>query len=619
MSQKAEIKFEFTGNIAAFVKELKSNFNDLNVQVNQVDSTSSTTFGNMQKQIERINFVAITQSIQNLRNTLKQVTGPALSFEQNVADLSAITGLAGEDLDRLSKTARKVGVESGLGAGQAVEAFKLLASQISVDNIGIEGLEVLQQETIKLAQASGMDLPGAASAMASAINQFGLEAGEASRVINVLAAGSKYGAAEIPQLAETFKVAGATASAAGIKIEGLAGIAEVLSQNAITGSEAGTHLRNIIVRMQTQLGMDLSKVPLSDALKSLQPELNNTEFLVKTFGESSIGAVQYLIANADAVESMTAKVTDTQVATEQAAIRTDTYTNSLSRIHAWFDDLKISAFEYTGALLPLVEVTAGFAQGVSSVVPALKLMGGWLNTLRKSKIALAAWTKIVTATQWLWNAAMSANPIGIIILAVGALVGAIVWLTGNIQTVVGWIVGVWEVVRDFFVGIGHAVLDFIDGIIPGFKERFIQFREWLTGWIKRITDTIAGWWNSIKSFLGFGKKETIEIEAELKYPDEMEDQGYSTEAVVEPRRQFGFEAEPPTLARGGRGISESLNQVSGSSAGSQVRNNNISIENLVRDINIHHNGNMPALMEKIRAAVAEALIGAVRDTELAIS
>jgi hypothetical protein len=89
--------------------------------------------------------------------------------------------------------------------------------------------------------------------------------------------------------------------------------------------------------------------------------------------------------------------------------------------------------------------------------------------------------------------------------------------------------------------------------------------------------------------------------------------------VVEPRRQFGFEAEPPTLARGGRGISESLNQVSGSSAGSQVRNNNISIENLVRDINIHHNGNMPALMEKIRAAVAEALIGAVRDTELAIS
>lgn len=640
MSQKTEIKFEFTGNIAAFVKELKANFNDLNVQVNQVDNTSNTAFGNMERQVERINFVAITEGIQHLQDTLRQITGPALAFEQSVADLSAITGLAGNDLVELSKTARQVGVESGMGAVQAAEAFKLLASQISVDNIGIEGLKVLQQETIKLAQASGMDLPSAATSMASAINQFGLQAADASRVINVLGAGAKYGAAEIPQLSETFKVAGATASAAGIQIESLAGVAQVLSKNAITGSEAGTDLRNIILRMQTQLGMDLSKIPLSDALKSLQPELDNTEFLVKTFGEASIGSVQYLIANADAVAEMTAKVTDTQVATEQAAIRTDTYSHSLARIHAWFDNLKIGAFEYTGALLPLIQVTAGFAQGISTVVPAIQMMGGAISWLGKTKLGLAVGTKIAAAAQWLWNLALKANPIWLKIVAVGALVAAIVWLTGNIQKVVGWlkqfghwllvlagplgiiaalVIEFWDEISAFFTRIGQAVLDFIDGIIPGFKDSFMQFWEWLKGWIKRITDTIVGWWDGIKSFLGIGKKETIEIEASVKYTDEKDEQGYITGAVAQPVDPLGFETETPTPGTTGRGISESLNQVRGSSAGSQVRNNNISIENLVRDINIHHNGNMPALMEKIREAVAEALIGAVRDTELAIS
>lgn len=628
MSEKAEIRFEFTGNIAAFVKDLKANFNDLNVQVNKVDNTSTTTFQGIKNQLSTISFVSITQGIENFRNTLQSVTGPALSFEQSVADLSAITGIAGGDLEDLSRTSRQVGVSSALGATQAAEAFKLLASQISVDNIGIDGLKLLQKETITLAQASGMDLPTAANSMASAINQFGMEANEASRVINVLAAGAKYGAAEIPQLAETFRISGATANAAGIKIEGLAGVAEVLSKNAITGSEAGTHLRNIIVRMQTQLGMDLSKVPLSDALKSLQPELDNTDFLVKTFGESSIGAVQYLIANADAVGEMTDKVTETNIATEQAAIRTETYSHTLSRVNAWFDNIKISIFNYTGALLPATEVVAGFAQGVSSVVPALRLMGGWINMVRKSKIALAMWTKIVTAAQWLWNVALTANPIGVVIVAIGALVAGILWLTGNLDVAIEWVksfgnwllalagpVGIvvaliiefWDKIRTFFYNVANSVLSFIESIIPGFKDYFIKFWEWLSGYIKKITDTLVGWWNDIKTFLGFGKDDTIEIEGEVTHKV---DEDTTTGGDGSPSAGGGLGQNP---------ISAGIGGVSGSSTGSKVRNNNIRIENLVREITIKHTGDMGLSIDKIREAVSEALIGAVRDTELAIS
>jgi TP901 family phage tail tape measure protein len=50
-------------------------------------------------------------------------------------------------------------------------------------------------------------------------------------------------------------------------------------------------------------------------------------------------------------------------------------------------------------------------------------LGGLVSFMKKYQVI----SKIATAAQWLWNAAMTANPIGIIIVAVGALVGAIIY------------------------------------------------------------------------------------------------------------------------------------------------------------------------------------------------
>lgn len=49
--------------------------------------------------------------------------------------------------------------------------------------------------------------------------------------------------------------------------------------------------------------------------------------------------------------------------------------------------------------------------------------------------SVALWTNIVTAAQWLWNAAMTANPIGIIIVGIGVLIGIIAMLVSKVD---GW-------------------------------------------------------------------------------------------------------------------------------------------------------------------------------------
>ena len=167
--------------------------------------------------LKNIKFDALVSNFKNFADFLDELSTSGIEFEQGMADLQAITGIVGKDLETISKSARKVGKESGLGAKGAVDAFALLASQIQIDKIGLKGLMQLQKETITLAQAGGLSLTDAATAMAATINQFGLEADQASRVINVLAAGSKYGAAEVTDLAQSFKVTGATAERQGCR------------------------------------------------------------------------------------------------------------------------------------------------------------------------------------------------------------------------------------------------------------------------------------------------------------------------------------------------------------------------------------------------------------------
>ena len=466
-----------------------------------------------------INFAAWATNVQNAFEGLASFSESGMGFQQSMADLQAITGIVGKDLQEIGKVARETGKSSGLGAKGAVDAFTLLASQIQIDKIGLKGLMQLQKETITLAQAGGLEMADAATAMAATINQFGLKASEANRVINVLAAGSKYGAAEVADLAQSFKVSGATAAAAGLSVEQTAGAIEVLSQMNLKGAEAGTALRNIILKLQTTLGMDLSDVGISRALDSLKPKLQDTAYLAKVFGAENIAAAQYLIANATAVEEMTAALTATNVAQEQAAIRTNTMAEQMKRIQANIDDVKISLFEITGGFSGYVSALGETGVMISQMIPLLSLTKNWMLKLlgitgglvatlgvklvSAIKAAAAAWPMFVlnaqfvvgifaqipggilaavkaltalklvtvaaTVKQWALNAAMYANPIGLVVAALAALVAGFIMaykhcdgfrslvdrLTGAFKSLGKWIGKAWEEVKNFF-GFGSS-------------------------------------------------------------------------------------------------------------------------------------------------------------------
>lgn len=125
-------------------------------------------------------------------------------------------------------------------------------------------------------------------------------------------------------------------------------------------------------------------------------------------------------------------------------------------------------------------------------------------------LAVEAATKAWTAAQWLLNAALSANPIVLIVIGIAALVAGLIlaWqhsetfrnivtgafdaVLGVVQGVWGWISDNWPLLLAILTGpIGTAVL-LISRNWDTIKNGFTAVKDWIVGTANWIVDTIAG-------------------------------------------------------------------------------------------------------------------------------
>lgn len=272
----------------------------------------------------------------------RQIADIGMAFETQLADLEAITGIAGAELQELGNTAVQEAARTGVAAQQQVEAYKLLASNIDIATMGgIDGLKAMGREVVTLSQAAGVDLAQAANISASAINQWSLEAEESTRVINALAAGSKEGAAEVPDLGQALVNVGASAAAANVDIEETIGALEILAENGQKGARAGTQVRNMMTILRSEAdklaehgikNVNVEADGFTATLEKLEPLLGDATAMAKIFGRENINAAETLISNADAVDEMTASVRGTNTAQEQAAIQMNTTDGAMKRL-----------------------------------------------------------------------------------------------------------------------------------------------------------------------------------------------------------------------------------------------------------------------------------------------
>lgn len=275
----------------------------------------------------------------SIASVIRDSVNAARAYEKALADLSAITGAAGDDLARLSDEAKALARNSTASSGEVIEAMKLIASA-KPELLETSGaLAAVTKEAIALAEASGMQLPAAAEAVTLALNQFKEGADQAARFVNVLAAGAKFGASEISDTAIALKNSAVSAAAAGVSFEETNAALQALAAGGIKGGEAGTSLRNVLLKLENENNTKLkpSIVGLAGALENLGKQNLSSTALTKMFGLENVNAAQALLGSAEMVRTLTGQLTGTNTAYEQASVNTDTLDGALKRMSSAID------------------------------------------------------------------------------------------------------------------------------------------------------------------------------------------------------------------------------------------------------------------------------------------
>jgi len=289
-------------------------------------------------------FVAAYVTTERLKAALMASVEASKIFQKSMSDLSAITGATGDQLKLLGANARQIGATTSLSASQAAEAFKLIASAKPDLLESSAALNAVTRAAVTLAEAAGTTLPEAADTLGSALNQFGADASEANRYINVLAAGSKFGAAEVTDVAVALKNSGVAAASASVGFETLNAAIQSLAAVGIKGGEAGTGLRNIILKLETDTNQKLrpSVVGLTAALQTLASANESTAALTKRFGLENITAAQALLNNANSMAELEQKLTGTNTAYEQASTRVNNLDGDMKALNSATEALAIA-------------------------------------------------------------------------------------------------------------------------------------------------------------------------------------------------------------------------------------------------------------------------------------
>ena len=272
-----------------------------------------------------------------------------------------------------------------------------------------EALNAVTIEAMRLAEAAKMELKDAVNGVTLAMNQYGASAEEASRYVNVLAAGSKYGAVGVATQTESIVKAGVAANMAKVPIEQLVGVLETLGERGIEGEVAGTQLKTFFLKLEAGAeDTRPSVVGLQLALENLAAKNLSVTQLTKMFGQESISTAQALISSADKVKYYTDAVTGTSTAIEQARINSDTTAARMAQVR---NQINLTGQELAKTLAPMMSKTVGwtrkFVMMLPGIIDFLKKWGVQLLVLAAAYNALAIKNALATAAQTSWNAAVS--------------------------------------------------------------------------------------------------------------------------------------------------------------------------------------------------------------------
>lgn len=240
-------------------------------------SRAGTGFGNILKGILAAGFIQRGLSI--LSGGLREVKDQFIGLDQSItsasakfSDLDLTTAEGQKTLLQLKETARTTGALTEKTATQAAQGLEFWA----LAGVNANQAMALLPGSVNLATIAERDLGRASDIASDSLGAFGLMTEDTAqlqtnftRLLDVMSKTMTSANTDIDTLFETTKKGAPTFTAAGQSLESFGAIAGILANNAVKGAEAGTMMRNMMLRLAKpsgdaeQLLMDLG-VTLKD-------------------------------------------------------------------------------------------------------------------------------------------------------------------------------------------------------------------------------------------------------------------------------------------------------------------------------------------------------------------
>lgn len=400
-----------------------------------------------------------------------------MDYEDALASLEAVTG---EKSSKFRSQIESIAKSTNKSAIDVAGSFEIIGSAMSQYLSDPKALGEISEAGIILSKAAKMELEPALESLTSAMNQFNLGSEKALDTVNRLTAGEIVGSVSTAKATEQLSKFGAVANSVNVSLPESVALIQTLGKK-FTGamqSEIGTAAKNLLLIMDasstaskgataslerngvsTKVLMDRS-ISLGARLKELSKIKKDGAAMALVFGKENAAAGNVIFDQLNTYVKWEEQIRKTNKAQEQARVNSATLSKVFESIKNSFVNAIVSGDSLNGTLFNLKNVGTFIADNMRTILKiviglvsafitfktvvlattlitgayniAIGVMGALTGTasiaIGQSTIAMNAYkiaTGLVTAAQWAWNVALTANPIGLIIVGIAALIALV--------------------------------------------------------------------------------------------------------------------------------------------------------------------------------------------------
>ncbi|MGL5116508.1 MAG: phage tail tape measure protein [Beijerinckiaceae bacterium] len=298
-------------------------------------------------------------------------------FEQQLAMLQVIANESADALTPLRDQALKLGQDTALAANDVAT----LQTELAKLGYSLAEIEKLTPGGVNLSIVADMPAESAAEFLGAVVNQFKAAPEEVNRYVDVLAAAANRTAADIDELAFSFKYVGAPARAAGASIEQVSAILGVAADNGIAAMTAGTSLRSAFQDLAqmlpiTTMGLaqygikvDMSKTAVErfyDVLKEIE-EKNINPLAIRGLESDTATLLSALKGSSERLRTLAVDLRNVDGEAKRVAdAKMGGLTGAARELTGAFDTLAIRLGD-TG----FIDVVTGSVRGLTSAIEGL--------------------------------------------------------------------------------------------------------------------------------------------------------------------------------------------------------------------------------------------------------